>query len=182
MRFEKLQFVSRLLECRNDFKTSGDCTVVAWLVETPQDVVQTQRRNDYRVRVLPTDEIGVDVWQIPEHVHLSDRPSARQHLAKVEIRDLSVGGLGMVIPAKDETPTRVTVSERLRVLLKLPEEEILLEARIAFAAIDSALVTHCGLEFQHLQRDLEGRQKLAKLNKLVGRLQRDEVRRQRKAV
>jgi hypothetical protein len=38
-----------------------------------------------------------------------------------------------------------------------------------------------GIEFKKLESDLEGRQLLAKLNELVGNLQRDEIRRLRHA-
>lgn len=178
---EKLKFVSPIVRVEPAFVVMPGTNVFAILIKHPAHVVLQQRRNDYRVRLTPDDEVTAQVWQIAEHVYLSDRPPAKQLLG-IELRDLSIGGVGFVAVPKHGEPPRVAEGVRLRVNLSTQGSSMLVEARVVFAMADDAtLKVQCGAAFAHLERDVEGRQKLAWLAKVVGQLQREEVRRMRRA-
>jgi hypothetical protein len=100
----------------------------------------------------------------------------------VRLQNMSVIGLGCVCkPGRDGKIARICGSERLRILLSWGEEELLTEGR---AVHSHPLASHAdelvlGLQFKKLEKQIEGRQALSKLNELMGNLQRDEVKRRR---
>ena len=178
---EKLKFVTPIVRLDAALVISAASCVFAILIKHPTQVELRQRRTDYRIRIASPDEVGAQAWQIPEHVYLGDRPTAKQSL-NLELSDLSIGGIGFVALAKNGSPPRVIDGERLRVSLSAQGSTILVEARVAFAMPDEAEMNiQCGAGFAHLERDVDGRQKLAWLGKIIGQLQRDEVKRHRRA-
>jgi len=178
---EKLKFVAPIVRLDAALVISAASCVFPILIKHPKQVELRQRRNDYRICITSPDEVGAQAWQIPEHVYLGDRPTAKQSL-NLELSDLSIGGIGFMVTPKKANPPRVTEGERLRVSLSAQGSTILVEARVAFAMPDEAEMNiQCGAGFAHLERDVDGRQKLAWLGKIIGQLQRDEVKRHRRA-
>jgi hypothetical protein len=98
---------------------------------------------------------------------------------QVRARDLSVMGVGFICPPKDNQPPRLTVGERLRLQLKCGDEEALFEARLIHQRLVGDNMLAAGANFKKLEKDFEGRQILSKLTSIVGKLQREEIQRQR---
>jgi hypothetical protein len=179
---ESLRFVAPILQRRSDFPLAKGDKVEAVLVKRPDNIILQQRRNDYRVRITADDPLIAHAWQIPEHAYLNDKPSARAQL-KLVVRDLSAGGIGLTITGRGNGDgPRATLGERVRLELQADSQTILLDGRVVFAkASADGSEIQCGIHFQHLERDIEGRQKLAQLTRIIGHLQREEVRRARLA-
>ena len=151
--------------------------VEAIRLEVPEQMNAVQRRNDYRVRVLPED-VGVRVWRMPRGAGLQDKPLPSRELTALAI-DLSVGGLGVTLIGKDRKPPLVDPADRLRVALNFPQVSLLLEARLRHPPPPYATdVVKAGLQFIFTE-DMAGRQARAGLTRVVGELQRDEIRRLR---
>jgi c-di-GMP-binding flagellar brake protein YcgR len=148
------------------------------LLAFPESLRSLQRRAVYRV-VLPLENAtSVRVWRVAEHAILRDRPMAAQEIP-ARLRDLSVMGMGVQLLSRDENPPRVSVNERLRIVLKFRDWEVLVEGRAIHQRPTGANTLCGGAAFKKLEKDFEGRQALAKLNSIVGQLQRDEIVRRR---
>jgi len=174
---QKVVFASRILKHEPEFRVNADTLVEALLMASPKEVKAIQRRNNYRVRV-PTDcGLRVRIWRIGEHVYLGDRPMAAQELP-IHVRDLSIGGLGITFMPKKDGATRVTSEDRLRIAFEYKDLSLLIEGRMKHPSlVASNTPTPAGVAFKALENNLEGRQILTQLTKIVGELQRDEVRR-----
>jgi len=161
------------------FRINADTVVEALLIKPPAHVDATQRRSNYRVPVPKDGDLLVKIWRIPEHVYLKDRPMAAQQLM-CEVLDISSGGLGIRLLANGTDPIRASQDERLRVQLDYQREQVVVEARLRLP-IDPKGKTRCraGVAFKKLESDMEGRRSLAILTRIVGDLQRDQVRRVR---
>jgi len=161
----------------NFLSDDGGSAVEVLLLGFPDNFFHHQRREHYRVPLPLDHHVRVRMWRIADHAVLRDRPLAAQELF-AKLLDLSVGGLGASCrPARDGHPPRVLANERLRVQLSWGQEEILIEARVRHTRLGPNDNVILGAQFQKLDRDVEGRQALAKLGSIVGLVQRDEVRR-----
>ena len=177
----KVVFTAPLLRREQAYRVNAQTTVEAVLVSQPAELKTIQRRNNYRVIVTDGSELAVRVWRIGEHVYLKDRPMAVQEVP-AKLRDLSTGGVGVNFLAKDDEPPRVSPEDRLRIQLTLSEGvQILVEGRMRYPTKPpkDAKVVRAGIQFKTLESDLEGRQTLAALTKIVGEMQRAEARRYR---
>jgi c-di-GMP-binding flagellar brake protein YcgR len=132
------------------------------------------------VRVTPENEMSCRVWRIGPHAILRDRPLASTEIP-AELTDFSTGGMGVTLRAPKHEPLRVDPADRLRVEVTMGEKQILIEAHMRHptAVPKGADMIRAGLQFSDLQNNLEGRQNLAALTKIVGELQRAEIRRAR---
>ncbi len=178
----RVAFCARILRIDKDFHVSEASRVPAILLAHPAEVTPIQRRSSYRVAVPIDSELRLRVWRIADHTYINDRPSSAQELS-CALRNLSVGGLGMMLqPPRDRTP-RLTRGERLRLELVYRDIDFILEARVRHPehAPDDPPPGgfYVGVQFAKLEDNLEGRQTLAWLNSIIGDLQRDEVKRSR---
>ena len=175
----KVVFAVPVLAFEQTYRINADTVVEALLMAQPTQMKAIQRRNNYRVRVRPESELGLRVWRIAERAYLGDRPMAAQELM-VELMDVSLGGVGIVFRPKDGEPPKVTEEDRLRVELTNNGETLLLEGRMRRPTPTPDNTTiKSGIQFKQLENDLAGRQLLATLTRIVGQLQREEVRRYR---
>ena len=176
---KRIAFTATILRREPKYRINAETTLHALFLEYPQEVQAIQRRNDYRVHVPASTELLCRAWRIAEHVHLADRPMAAQHLS-LELRDISIGGMGVTLLPKKNEPLRTVAGERWRVELRYGELTLLLEARLLYPeCARSTEPIRAGVQFKKLDKDLDGRQKLAALTRIVGELQRQEVRRLR---
>jgi c-di-GMP-binding flagellar brake protein YcgR len=154
----------------------------ALLLPIPTELKSIQRRTNYRVTVTPDADLAARVWKLAEHTHLNDRPLPSQEL-KVELRDVSLGGLGITLQGRTGGDPQVVPGQRVRVELKFGEATLLLDGRVrdATGAADAACGIRTGIAFKPLDNQFEGRQKLAQLARVVSDLQRDEVKRVRRS-
>jgi c-di-GMP-binding flagellar brake protein YcgR len=179
---KKVSFAAVLLRRDEQFRINAQTTTEAVLMARPRQVKAVQRRNDYRVRVRDARDDGIKLrlWRIGPQAHLHDRPIAAQELA-VELRDLSLGGLGVVFPPRaDGQPLKLVADERLRVELRIGEQELLLEGRLCHlpkGSPDPGQPIRAGVQFLKLEDSLDGREALAILTRVIGTLQRQQVRR-----
>jgi c-di-GMP-binding flagellar brake protein YcgR len=174
----KVVFLSPIVVQDLQHALNAETTVPAILMKWPAEIKSIQRRNNYRVRVVADSEILARIWRIPEHAYLGDRPMAALELP-LQLRDLSIGGIGVNFLPKDGEPVKVSSADRLRIQLTLRDEPLLLEGRMRYPeqAPKAAMPVRAGIQFKTLESDLEGRQKLASLTRVVGEMQREEVRR-----
>jgi c-di-GMP-binding flagellar brake protein YcgR len=155
---QKVIFAVEILRLEGKFKINADTHVDAVLVTMPTEIKSIQRRSNYRVEVPRSGEIAIRVWRVGETANLKDQPPAG-HQLHAELRDLSTGGAGVRLSGEN--------GEKLEGKMRPP----------ARPPTDNTIIT--GIQFKKLENDLEGRRILAQITKLVGALQRTQVRRLR---
>ncbi|HSV13929.1 MAG TPA: PilZ domain-containing protein [Tepidisphaeraceae bacterium] len=185
---QKVSFVAKVLRVDPEYRVNADMTVCAVLLERPPQVKAVQRRNAYRARVREDSELSVQVWRIPEHVRVKDKPPRAVELA-LTVRDLSVGGVGVIVLPQGDQPPKVLPGERVRVQIRFKDgEPCVVEGRMRTprqapaAAGDKPQPIQTGVQFQGLESGLEGRQMLTELTKIVSALHLEEVRRHRMGI
>jgi c-di-GMP-binding flagellar brake protein YcgR len=173
----KVVFGTPILSRKSGYRINATTEVEALLLDFPQEVKAIQRRNNYRVGIPGGAEISVRVWRIGSHTYLGDRPAAAQEV-ECELRDLSISGMGVIFRGKAEEPAKVSTEDRLRIELSHSGNKMLIEGRMRHPTKPPKDPQfRAGIQFKALENDLDGRQLLAQLTRIVGELQRDEVRR-----
>ena len=161
------------------WQLNADTSVNALLLEFPAEIKATQRRSNYRVDVPPDSDVSIRVWRISSSESLKDTPIAAKEVT-AQIRDMSQAGVGVKLIGKDGALPKITAEDRLRVAIVYAAKTLIIEGKITRAVDSSAgnsIVT--GIQFKKLEANLEGRQILSQLMRIVGELQRDELRRVR---
>jgi hypothetical protein len=174
----KVIFAVPIRKLEPGWKLGGGTEVSAILVDFPEEVKSMQRRADYRVAIPPSFEISARIWRIAPRVSYKELPSSTQEL-NAEVRNISLGGIGVRLSGKDGQPPLVTTEDRLRLMLKFGVSEIVLEGRLRPSAKPdnpSEPVQVTGIQFKKLESDMDGRRTLSLLTRLVGDLQRQEAR------
>jgi c-di-GMP-binding flagellar brake protein YcgR len=171
----KASFTSPIcsLDCKYKFFDTGDPLQALEMVR-PATVQPLQRRSHYRVPVRDSDRFSIQVWRIAEHVHLDDEPPELGFMPAI-VRDLSVGGVGVVFPTRPVLAT----DQRVRILLRHGDSPpMLIEGRSCpLRALEDGLKFEAGLQFQNLQASLRGRQLITDLTRIVQGLQLQEAKR-----
>jgi len=178
----KVVFASRILAVNREFRVNSEITLSAVAIAFPEKIKAIQRRNNYRVRVFPDCELAARVWRIAPRAHVGDRPMASQEV-KSALRDLSVGGMGVTFQGENGNPPKITTEDRLRIELRHRETLLVIEGRMRSPTgpqQPGALFT--GIQFKEMASDIEGRQKLTQLTRIIGEMQREEVRKARLGV
>ena len=176
-----LSFASTGIRYEESLNINAETTVPALLVTHPTQIRNVQRRGAYRVRVPSSGDLTVRAWILTEQAHLNDRPLAAQEI-KIELVDISIGGIGMRMPAPAEgqKQSRIVRDQRLRVEMTYRDQKLLFDGRFRPSPPTSNGTTlTSGIVFKNLEASIEGRQKLAALTRIVGEAQREEVRRSR---
>lgn len=178
----KVVFTTPISRLDPAYSINATTTLPALFLSAPAQVKAVQRRTNYRVAV-PTDcELSARVWRISKNAHIKDRPMAAQQLG-CTLRDISLGGLGVTFQGNEGEPPKVTTEDRLRIELSYGDTNLLLEGRMCHARqLPDSPMLRAGVQFKALQNDIEGRQAIARLTRIVGELQREEVRRHRLGV
>jgi c-di-GMP-binding flagellar brake protein YcgR len=179
----ELRFTSPVLQIDPALSLNDGNTISALLLASPTDIKALQRRGSYRVRIVEDDAVTIKLWRIGDKAILRDKPTASAQV-KATLRDLSVGGAGILLPPVLATSVKLVTGQRLRIILTLQEQELLLEGRLrceSTGEMGSSVPTPAGIQFSKLDQDLAGRQTAATLTRLVGELQRKELRRLRLA-
>jgi c-di-GMP-binding flagellar brake protein YcgR len=176
----KVVFAAPLVERLPEYRINSTVVLQAVRLAWPTQIKSIQRRTNYRVRVGTDAELSARVWRIGPKAILRDKPLASCEIP-AQLLDLSMGGMGVTLSAPKHEPLRVDPADRLRVEISTPDREMLVEARMVHPdrLPRDAKSVRAGLQFADLQNDLEGRQVLALLTKLLGELKRAEIRRAR---
>lgn len=172
-------FVSPVLRKELYFEARDGTTTAALLLAFPTDVKAMQRRSSYRVRIPPETDLAVRCWRMTRRADLHDKPIPSQEVA-TEVRDISLGGLGVTFHGTATAPPQVTPDDRLRIEIRYRDFELLIEGRmrpVPQPLQSTSLRT--GIRFRFLQEGIEDRQTLTRLTKILGDLQREEARYQR---
>jgi len=172
----KVVFASPVRRVELGWKINDDLFVDALLLEFPEQIKAEQKRSAYRVEIPRETEISLRVWRLGPCDLLKTEPSAATEV-KAEIRDLSLGGAGVTLIGQDGESPKICAEDRLRVELKYDGQAMVLEGWMRSpnpAPRGDKIVT--GIQFKKLQDDLEGRQKMAQLVRIVGELQRRALR------
>jgi c-di-GMP-binding flagellar brake protein YcgR len=165
-----------LLRRDERYRVNAQTTLEALLLAYPQQLQSVQRRATYRVQVAPErDDLAVRLWRIGRQAAIEDMPPESQHMP-VRLRDISTGGIGVMLLGA----IRLGSEERLRIELAAAGRTLLLEGRLRYLA-EAATEPNvaAGIAFWNLSQDLTGRRALAQLHRLVGDMQRREIRRLR---
>lgn len=172
----RVVFMTSLRRREESYAINAYNSIPALLLHHPDRVSAVQRRSNYRVNIPAEAGVNVRVWRIAEKTYLKDRPMANQEIS-VRVNDLSAGGVGLMLLGKDGQPPRVTAQDRLRVQVEYNGEQILVEGRLRYPTnMPRSDMVRAGIQFKTLQADLEGRQNLARLTRIIGELQRAEIR------
>jgi len=175
----KVVFTTRIIAKLPQYQINQETTVEAMALKNPDGVKAIQRRANYRVRVAGELAMQLRVWRIGERSYLKDRPMAVQEIA-VELCDLSIGGVGVLIKGKDGQPPRVSETDRLRIQLNYQDHNLLLEGRLREPRpTPQRDIIRSGIRFKPMEEDLQGRLTMTTLTRIVGELQREELRRAR---
>lgn len=174
----KIVFTSPVRQYQDQYRINAQTTVAAVLVAVPAEVKTIQRRSNYRVMVPEDAEFRVRVWRIGPGVPVRDRPMAKQEI-KAKLRNISLGGLGVNFFGDEANPIKISTEDRLRVQLTGPELELILEGRLRYPKAPSGNEVRGGIQFKSLDKDIDGRQALTILTRIVGELTRAELRRMR---
>jgi len=173
----KIIFASSIRRKADAWKLNEATTVGALLLEFPAEIEATQRRSNYRVEVAPDSEISVRVWRISSSESLKETPASTKEVT-AQIRDMSPGGVGVKLIGKDSALPKISAEDRLRVALAYNGKTLIIEGKITRPITQptgNSIIT--GIQFKKLEADLEGRQILSQLMRIVGELQREELRR-----
>jgi c-di-GMP-binding flagellar brake protein YcgR len=174
---DKIVFATPILRRDDGYRVNANLTMPAALLKFPEQIRAIQRRSNYRVALWPDCEISARIWRLPEKVRLVDRPLASAEL-KVQMRDISVGGLGVLVTGKDGERPKLCLEDRLRIELNSRNLAMLVEGRLRYPHNTGRVdVIRAGIQFTGLDQDLQGRQIQAQITKLIGELQREELRR-----
>lgn len=175
----KIVFAAPILRREMNYVVNADLTAEAVLVKQPAEIEAIQRRMNYRASVTADSDLTVRIWRIGRSAYLKDHPTAAQEI-QTTLRDVSTGGIGVIFFARDNQPPRVAPEDRLRIQLTLPDgEQLLIEGRLRYPVklAKDATEVPAGIQFKQLNDDLEERQVIATLTKVVGDMQRAETRR-----
>ena len=173
----KVVFAAPVRRREPGYSINATTQVEALMVSFPSEIKAIQRRNNYRVKIPAGSELSARVWRIPQHAYLGDRPMAAQEIA-CELRDISTGGVGLSFKGKEGGPAKVSTEDRLRIELTTAGGKILVEGRMRHPVEPTKENQfRAGVQFKALENNLDGRQILAQLTRIVGELQREEVRR-----
>jgi c-di-GMP-binding flagellar brake protein YcgR len=162
-----------------EYRINASTCLPAVLIVNPTKLKAVQRRAHYRIRAYDGCGLTARVWRIAPCAHLNDRPVKAQEL-NVTLRDISLGGIGAVFSGEEGKPPKVTTEDRLRIELRYGEDVLLVEGQMRPPFGPQAENTiSTGVSFKEMEKDIEGRRKLAQLTRITGEMQRDEMRRTR---
>jgi c-di-GMP-binding flagellar brake protein YcgR len=150
----------------------GGTSVAVVCCAEPAEVSVLQRRANFRTPVPPGAPLAIVVWKVPPHWVLRDKPKPSVQL-KVEMVDLSTGGMCLNILPHRVGPESVAKDDRIRIELKFEDSEAILDATVVYRAEPAADTSvRVGLAFRKLENNIEGRRGLFLVNRAIGALQR----------
>jgi PilZ domain len=138
----------------------------------PSEVSVLQRRANFRTPVPAGAPVAITAWKVPPHWVLRDKPKPSVQL-KVEMVDLSTGGMCLNILPHRVGPESVAKEDRIRIEMKFEDSEAVLDAQVVYRGEPAAdQSVRVGLAFRKLENSIEGRRGLFLVNRAIGALQR----------
>jgi c-di-GMP-binding flagellar brake protein YcgR len=169
-------FVVPIRRVESRWRLNDHTTLSALLMEFPSAIKVTQKRSHYRIKVPPYTEMGVRVWRLMREEDVNvDPPPEREITA--EVRDVSVGGIGVKLIGAEGKKPRVRTEDRLRIVLTFEGQGLVIEGQMRPPATPpkgDTIIT--GIKFKALEDNLEDRRTHTRLLQIVGELQRRDLR------
>ena len=176
-----VEFHSRVLERRQAYQLNSTTTCEAVRLEWPTNIAIVQRRNAYRVGVAGPVEVRLKFWRIEKDVDLTAIPPAGSDM-NIDVRDFSESGVGGVWKRRVGENPILQSDQRLRVDVITPTGTTTVDAFIRFVAgLPEPEFRRIGVQFMFNRTNLVDRTKMSTLSRLVGDLQRAELKRLRMA-
>jgi c-di-GMP-binding flagellar brake protein YcgR len=148
--------------------------------DEPSTVAVLQRRQNFRTPVPAGAPLAIVAWKVPPHWVLRDKPKPSAQL-KVDMVDLSTGGMCLNILPHRVGPESVAKDDRIRIELKFEDSEAILDAQVVYRAEPAAdQSVRVGLAFRKLENNIEGRRGLFLVNRAIGALQRLTIKEKEK--
>lgn len=176
---QNVEFATHLLERRRGHRLNATTEIEALCVALPTSVKVVQRRASYRASVTPDTDVSFTCWRISEQYDFAagNTPPAAA-MMNIAVHDLSAGGLGGLWKRRSGEPSSLVPNQRLRVDITSPTGTLSMDARVRFLSeAPDPDTSRIGVQFTLQPTSLADRQKTTLLNKLLGELQRAELRR-----
>jgi c-di-GMP-binding flagellar brake protein YcgR len=148
----------------------------ALLMEFPSEIKVVQRRAHHRIEIPPHTEIAVRVCRLAGDEDVNAEPPGDREVT-AEVRDVSVGGIGVKLIGSDGKKPKICAEDRLRIVLMFEGQGLVIEGQIRPPAVPptgDTIIT--GIKFKVLEDNLEDRRTSTRLLQIVGELQRRELR------
>ena len=178
----KVMFATRIEHYQKDFAATAANDAgggEALLLRFPEDVKAVQRRKNFRVPIPSTStDLQVKIWTMSEAAQLRDKPPANREIF-CDVRDISVGGLGITLKQLGFHPPALNAGDRLRIQLTMRDVVVLLEGRLRHPPKTNDNALRAGIQFRVLGDGREDRQAAASLTRIVNDLQREAIRRRK---
>ncbi len=174
----RVEFTGSILKRLRGYRLNATTLIEALIIERPKQVKAVQRRADYRVGVPADGEVSFQFHRIGEQADVIERPMATAAM-EIDVRDFSAGGCGGTWKRKKDEP-KLVPDQRLRLEIDSAVGKLILDARIRFAQeLHEPEFVRLGIQFSLNPNSIPDRQKMLQINKLMGELQRLELRRKR---
>jgi len=148
----------------------------ALLMEFPSEIKVVQRRAHHRIEIPPHTEIAVRVCRLAGNEDVNAEPPGDREVT-AEVRDVSVGGIGVKLIGSDGKKPKICAEDRLRIVLMFEGQGLVIEGQIRPPAVPptgDTIIT--GIKFKVLEDNLEDRRTSTRLLQIVGELQQRELR------
>jgi c-di-GMP-binding flagellar brake protein YcgR len=176
----RVEFTGPILKRLRGYRLNATTLIEALVIQRPEEVKAVQRRADYRVSVPTDSEISFQFHRVTEQADLIERPPATAAMV-IDVRDFSAGGCGGTWKRKKDEP-KLVPDQRLRVEIDSVIGKVVLDARVRFfEQLHEPEFVRVGIQFSLNANSIPDRQKMLQINKLMGELQRMELRRKRLA-
>lgn len=176
----RVEFTGPILKRLRGHRLNASTLIEALIIQRPEKVTAVQRRSDYRVSVPADSEISFQFHRITEQADLVEKPMSTAAMT-IDVRDFSAGGCGGTWKRRKDEP-KLAPDQRLRVEIDSVIGKLILDARVRFSAeLNEPELVRLGLQFSLNANSIPDRQKMLQINKLMGELQRMELRRKRLA-
>jgi c-di-GMP-binding flagellar brake protein YcgR len=172
----KVIFSTPIRRSEFGWRLNDHTTLDAVLLEFPSEIKVTQKRSDYRVEIPPHTEIAVRIWRLGKNDDLKAEPPPGSEVT-AEVLDVSTGGIGVRLIGSEGEKPKISVEDRLRISLTFDGAGLIVEGRMRpphVLPVGNTIVT--GIKFNTMQDNLEDRRIGARLVRIVGDLQRRELR------
>ncbi|MDB5325423.1 MAG: hypothetical protein JWM57_992 [Phycisphaerales bacterium] len=174
-----VEFHARVLERRQAYQLNTTTTCEAVRLAWPTNIAIVQRRNSYRVGVASPVEVRLKFWRIDKEANLTAIPPAGSDI-NIDVRDFSESGVGGVWKRRAGEDPILQSDQRLRVDVITPTGTITVDAFVRFlAGLPEPEFRRIGVQFMFNRTNLADRTKMSTLGRLVGDLQRAELKRLR---
>lgn len=172
----KIMFTAPIIGYDPAHAVNTSLQVSAVCLRLPEKIVRVQRRAEYRVRVCDEEEVRIRLWRMSQQAQLHDRPATGSEITG-KLINLSPGGAGVLLTGRAGKPPMITLQDRLRLELHIGEHAMLVEGIMRHPQPPPREESYrSGIQFVGLDDNLKARQTRVQLTRLIGELQRRELR------